>query len=189
MRDRLRAALAPGQEDTFFPNGSHLERNHISFTLQRTPKADTPHQVPGQTPKGQVVPRATGTGGIFFLPDNPQETKMWYGKHLGLAIGDDGAAFKSRDLEPPDKINPLQWSPFDKNTDYFHPSEKGFMSNYRVQGIEKLVDNLRESRITILDDIQTYDYGKFMHIMDPEGRKIELWEPVDNTSGQETETH
>jgi predicted enzyme related to lactoylglutathione lyase len=67
-----------------------------------------------------------------------------------------------------------------RGSDYFAPSKKEFMINYRVQHIEALVENLRNSGVTILDQIETYDYGKFVHIMDDEGNKIELWEPVDS---------
>lgn len=74
----------------------------------------------------------------------------------------------------------MQWSPFAENTDYFAPSGKEFMINYRVQNIEGLVKKLRENGVTILDEIETYEYGKFVHIMDPEGNKIELWEPIDS---------
>ena len=78
-----------------------------------------------------------------------------------------------------DEINYLSWSPFDENTEYFNPSQKQFMINYRVQNIEGLVAQLRENGVTIVDDIETFDYGKFVHIMDHEGNKIELWEPID----------
>ena len=86
--------------------------------------------------------------------------------------------FKSRDIDNPEEINYLQWSPFDKDTDYFDPSKKEFMINYRVQNIENLVKGLRKKGITIIDEITEYgEIGKFVHILDPEGNKIELWEP------------
>jgi predicted enzyme related to lactoylglutathione lyase len=132
--------------------------------------ADTPSSV-DQTPK------VTGIGGIFFFSDNPQETREWYAKHLGIETNEWGATFESRNAERPDEINSLQWSPFKKGSDYFAPSKKDFMINYRVQNIEGLVTKLKESGVTVLDDIATYDYGKFVHIMDAEGNKIELWEP------------
>lgn len=124
------------------------------------------------------TPKVIGIGGIFFFSDNPKETKDWYSKNLGLDVNDWGSTFESRDLENPDQVNSLQWSPFPKGDDYFSPSKKDFMINYRVQNIEGLVEQLKENGVTILDNIETYDYGKFVHIMDAEGNKIELWEAV-----------
>ena len=125
-------------------------------------------------------PKVTGIGGIFFRTANPKETTEWYGKHLGLATDDYGSAFEFRNANRPDEINYLRWSPFDKDTDYFDPSTKDFMINYRVQNIEGLVDQLKSQGVTVLDEIQEYDYGKFVHISDPFGNKIELWEPIDS---------
>jgi predicted enzyme related to lactoylglutathione lyase len=124
-----------------------------------------------------LTPKVTGVGGIFFFSDNPQETKDWYTKNLGLDTNDYGATFEFRNLHKPEEINSLQWSPFKKGSEYFAPSKKEFMINYHVQNIEGLVAQLKENGVTILDDIATYEYGKFVHIMDPEGNKIELWEP------------
>jgi predicted enzyme related to lactoylglutathione lyase len=103
----------------------------------------------------------------------------WYGANLGLALDDYGSAFEFRNANRPDEINYLRWSPFDQQTDYFDPSKKDFMINYRVQHIEALVEKLKENGVQVVDEITSYDYGKFVHIMDPEGNKIELWEPVD----------
>ncbi len=130
------------------------------------------------------TPKVTGIGGIFFRSKDPGKTREWYGKNLGLAINDYGSSFEFRNAIRPDEINYLQWSPFNEATDYFDPSKKEFMINYRVQNIEGLVKNLRESGVTIVDEISTYEYGKFVHIMDPEGNKIELWEPVDSVFTQ-----
>ena len=126
------------------------------------------------------TPRVTGIGGIFFRSKDPKATNEWYGKHLGLAIDDYGSPFEFRNANDPEEINYLRWAPFAENTEYFDPSEKQFMINYRVQHIEALVEKLRENGVTIVDSIVTFDYGKFVHIMDPEGNKIELWEPVDS---------
>jgi predicted enzyme related to lactoylglutathione lyase len=123
-------------------------------------------------------PKVTGIGGIFFFSDNPKEAKEWYAKNLGLEINAWGScSFESRDINKPEEINSLQWSPFKKGDDYFSPSKKEFMINYRVQNIEGLVVKLKENGVTVLDSIVAYDYGKFVHIMDAEGNKIELWEP------------
>lgn len=124
------------------------------------------------------TPKVTGIGGIFFFSDNLAETKEWYAKNLGLEINDWGSSsFESRDLNNPDKVNSLQWTPFKKGSEYFAPSQKEFMINYRVQNLDGLLTKLKENGVTILDDVATYDFGKFVHIMDAEGNKIELWEP------------
>lgn len=123
--------------------------------------------------------KVTGIGGIFFRSKNPKDTKEWYGKNLGLAINDYGSTFEFRNANRPQEINYLSWSVFDENSEYFNPSDKEFMINYRVQNIEVLVEQLKSNGVTIVDQIKEYEYGKFVHIMDPDGNKIELWEPVD----------
>ncbi|RZK48784.1 MAG: VOC family protein [Pedobacter sp.] len=125
-------------------------------------------------------PKVTGIGGIFFFSEDPEKTKSWYAQHLGLAVNEWGSTFESRNAQNPDQINYLQWSPFKQGSRYFEPSKKEFMINYRVQHIEALVDNLRAAGVQIVDEIETFDYGKFVHIMDPDGQKIELWEPIDH---------
>ena len=124
--------------------------------------------------------KVTGIGGIFFKTKDPEKMREWYGSHLGLVTTEYGSLFEFRLSDEPEKKGYLQWSPFSENTDYFLPSEKEFMINYRVENLEKLVDQLRESGVTILDEIETYEYGKFVHILDPENNKIELWEPIDS---------
>ena len=123
------------------------------------------------------TPKVTGVGGIFFFTEDPKKTRDWYAKNLGLEVNDWGSTFESRNIVNPEEINSLQWSPFKNGSEYFEPSKKEFMINYRVQHIEKLVENLKASNVTILDEIASYDYGKFVHIMDNDGNKIELWEP------------
>ncbi|KIO54067.1 VOC family protein [Flavobacterium hibernum] len=125
-----------------------------------------------------ITPKVTGIGGIFFFTDNPKDTREWYSKNLGFDVNDWGSTFESRNIQNPDEINALQWSPFKKGDEYFSPSKKDFMINYRVQNIEGLVNQLKENGVTVLDDITTYDYGKFVHILDAEDNKIELWEPT-----------
>ncbi|MCC9065180.1 VOC family protein [Flavobacterium piscisymbiosum] len=124
------------------------------------------------------TPKVTGIGGVFFFSENQKETREWYAKNLGFDVNEWGSTFESRDFNNPDKINAVQWSPFKKGDEYFSPSRKDFMINYTVQNIEGLVNQLKENGVTVLDEIATYDYGKFVHIMDAEGNKIELWEPI-----------
>ncbi|MEP7169378.1 MAG: VOC family protein [Bacteroidota bacterium] len=136
---------------------------------------------PANTPSANdTTPKVTGIGGIFFFSDNTKEIKDWYAKNLGFEINEWGTvSFEYRDVNKPEEIIPLQWSPFKKGSDYFAPSKKEFMINYRVQNIEGLVNKLKENGVTIVDEIENSDYGKFVHIMDAEGNKIELWEPIE----------
>ena len=129
--------------------------------------------------ENKTTPKVTGIGGIFFFSDNPKETREWYAKNLGMEVNDWGATFESRNVDKPDEINSLQWSPFKKGSEYFAPSAKEFMINYRVQNIEGLVEKLKENGVVIVDKIENSEYGKFVHIMDAEGNKIELWEAAE----------
>jgi predicted enzyme related to lactoylglutathione lyase len=141
---------------------------------------DQKNQTENSTSPVDTTPKVTGIGGIFFFSDNLQETKEWYTKNLGLEINDWGSSsFEFRNVNKPEEIGSLQWTPFKKGSEYFAPSKKEFMINYRVQNIEGLVNKLKENGVTILDSIVSYDFGKFIHIMDAEGNKIELWEPKD----------
>jgi predicted enzyme related to lactoylglutathione lyase len=141
---------------------------------------DKKKQTENQPVQTDTTPKVTGIGGIFFFSEDPGKSKEWYAKNLGLDVNDWGSSFEFRNANRPDEINYLQWSPFKQGSEYFAPSKKDFMINYRVQNIEGLVNKLKENGVTIVDTIETYDYGKFIHIMDAEGNKIELWEPVDS---------
>lgn len=123
--------------------------------------------------------KVTGIGGIFFKCQDPEKMKDWYNKNLGLVTNEYGSTFEFRQGADPDKRGYLAWSPFKQDTQYFEPSKKEFMINYRVEHIEALVEELRKAGVTICDSIETYEYGKFVHILDPENNKIELWEPKD----------
>ena len=138
------------------------------------------NQASETSPPQDNTPKVTGIGGIFFFSENPEKTKEWYAENLGLEVNQWGSSFEFRNANLPDEINYLQWSPFKQGSEYFAPSKKEFMINYRVQNIEGLVNKLKNNGVTILDSIESYDYGKFVHIMDAEGNKIELWEPIDS---------
>ncbi len=124
-----------------------------------------------------LTPKVTGVGGIFFFSNDLSAMREWYEKNLGIVSSEYGTSFESRNMDNPEEVNTLQWCLFKQGSEYFAPSKKEFMINYRVQNIEGMVNKLKENGVTILDDIVTYDYGKFVHIMDAEGNKIELWEP------------
>jgi predicted enzyme related to lactoylglutathione lyase len=122
--------------------------------------------------------KVTGIGGIFFKSANPGLIKEWYSKNLGIKTDAYGSTFEW--MQPGGVQKGFtQCSPFDEATKYFQPSSKEFMINYRVENIEKLVKELKRDGITVLDEIETFEYGKFVHLLDPENNKIELWEPVD----------
>jgi predicted enzyme related to lactoylglutathione lyase len=121
--------------------------------------------------------KVTGIGGIFFKCKDPIKMNEWYKTHLGLETNQYGANFEWRQSEDPTKKGSTQWSPFAETTKYFEPSTKDFMINYRVENLEALVEQLKNEGVTIVDKIETFDYGKFVHIIDVEGNKIELWEP------------
>jgi predicted enzyme related to lactoylglutathione lyase len=123
--------------------------------------------------------KVTGIGGIFFKCKDPEKVKEWYSRHLGLNMDQYGTSFEWRQGDDPTKYGFTQWSAFSDSTNYFDPSTRDFMINYRVGDLDKLVGELRRDGVTILDSIESYDYGKFVHILDIEGNKIELWEPVD----------
>jgi predicted enzyme related to lactoylglutathione lyase len=122
--------------------------------------------------------KVTGIGGVFFKCKDPNKVREWYKTHLGIEAGQYGASFEWRQAGDPDKKGSTQWNPFPDNTKYFEPSNKEFMINYRVENLEALVEQLKAEGVTIVDGIETYDFGKFAHIVDVEGNKIELWEPA-----------
>ncbi len=123
--------------------------------------------------------KVTGIGGIFFKSKDPAKMKEWYKTHLGLDTDQWGTNFEWRISNDSTKKGFTQWSPFSASTTYFEPSSKDFMINYRVGDLENLVEQLKESGVAILDTIEVFEYGKFVHILDLEGNKVELWEPND----------
>lgn len=123
--------------------------------------------------------KVTGIGGVFFKCKDPKSINEWYKTHLGFETSPYGTSFEWRQLDDSTKKGLTQWNPFPENTNYFDPSTKEFMINYRVDNLEALVEELRKENVTIVDKIETFDYGKFVHILDIEGNKIELWEPTD----------
>lgn len=123
--------------------------------------------------------KVTGIGGVFFKCKDPEALKDWYKTHLGLNTDQWGTTFEWRQEDDPNQKGYTQWSPFSDKTKYFDPSTKDFMINYRVENIEALVEQLKNEGVEVLGPIETYEYGKFVHLVDLEGNKIELWEPVD----------
>ena len=135
--------------------------------------------ITSQTKTTIKMKKVTGIGGIFFKSKDPKAINEWYKTHLGFETSPYGTSFEWRQIDDSTKKGLTQWNPFEENTKYFEPSTKDFMINYRVDNLEALVEELKKENVTILDKIETYDYGKFVHILDIEGNKIELWEPID----------
>lgn len=121
--------------------------------------------------------RATGIGGLFFKAENPDQLKNWYRNHLGFDTDEYGCTFWWNDNNHQNAST--HWSPFKKDTTYFEPCKKDFMFNYRVENLKLLLENLKEEGVIIVGKIEETEYGNFGWILDLEGNKIELWEPVD----------
>ena len=133
-----------------------------------------------QQPKQQAtIKKVTGIGGIFFKCKDTKKMKEWYKTNLGLNTNQYGVVFEWYQGADSTKKGFSQWSVFKETTKYFEPSTKDFMINYRVENIEVLIEELKKNHVTIVDTIQYYNYGKFVHVLDPEGNNIELWEPND----------
>ena len=124
--------------------------------------------------------KVTGLGGIFFKCKDPQKMMEWYSKNLGINTDEYGTSFVWNRADKTNSKGYTAWSPFREDTDYIEPSRKDFMINYRVDHLEALLQELSKEGIEQVGEIQIFEYGKFAHIMDPEGNKIELWEPNDS---------
>src|ERR1017187_2877126 len=114
--------------------------------------------------------RVTGIGGIFFKSPNPGVLKDWYSRHLGLKMNENGHLFEWKTLDSKPAIT--QWSVFGKESKYFEPSTSSFMLNYQVVDLEALIPVLKSEGVTVVDKMETYSYGNFVHIMDPDGNKV-----------------
>lgn len=135
--------------------------------------------ISNQNNKVITMKKVTGIGGVFFKCKDPKKMTEWYAKNLGLTTNPYGATFEWYEGFDSTKKAQTQWTPFSETTKYFEPSTKDFMINYRVENLEALVEELKKNSVTIVDTIESYDYGKFVHILDAEGNKVQLWEPKD----------
>lgn len=123
--------------------------------------------------------RVTGIGGIFFKAKDPEQLKAWYRTHLGIESESWGAVFHWRD-DPRSADASTAWSVFTEETKYFEPGQKPFMINYRVADLHSLLDQLRAEGVEVDPKVDESEFGKFGWVMDPEGNRIELWEPPAN---------
>jgi predicted enzyme related to lactoylglutathione lyase len=163
--------LQSSRDDTYFGSMKHalliIAAAVIAFAAGRA-----------TAPKEGDIPRATGIGGIFFKSKDPAALRAWYQHHLRMPMNEYGAMFEFGDGDA-DGRGYLQWSPFSKRTKYFAPSTQDFMINYRVVHIEDLVRRMKADGVQFTDSIERYEYGAFIHAMDPDSNKIELWDPTD----------
>jgi predicted enzyme related to lactoylglutathione lyase len=121
--------------------------------------------------------KVTAIGGVFFKCAKPKEMNEWYAQNLGLPTSEYGATFEWREAADESKTGSTTWCTFAQDSKAFNPSDKPFMINYRVDNLEALLVELKSNNVTIVDEIAEYDFGKFVHVLDPEGNIIELWEP------------
>lgn len=129
--------------------------------------------------------RVTALGGIFMKSSDPAATRAWYNEHLGFNAEQYGATFEWRHVADSGKKGTSVWNPFPADTKYFAPSGREFMINLQVENLEWLLGQLKAEGIEQIGEMQAYEYGKFAHIVDPDGTKIELWEPSEEGFGDE----
>ncbi len=122
--------------------------------------------------------RVTGIGGVFFKSPDPKRLGDWYRTHLGIDVGDwGGCAFAWAGPDNPSGTGTTVWSPFKAESDYFSPSSASFMINYRVEDLHAVLAALRAEGCQVDDKVEESEYGKFGWVIDPDGNKLELWQP------------
>ncbi len=130
--------------------------------------------------------RVKSLGGIFLKSKDTNKLKEWYSTHLGINTDSYGANFSWH--KPDGTKGYTVWSLFKEDTRYFEPGEQEYMINYRVENLEELLATLKSEGVQVIGEMEVQDYGKFGWIMDPEGKKIELWEPNDSEFGNMLES-
>ena len=122
--------------------------------------------------------RVTGIGGVFFKSKDPELLRAWYQKHLGIDIESwGGHAFRWRDDDNPTGDGTTAWSIFDAGTGYFEPGKSAFMINYRVENLDALLPLLRSEGCQVEDKVEDSEFGRFGWVIDPDGNRVELWQP------------
>lgn len=123
--------------------------------------------------------RVTGIGGVFFKAKDPEKLAAWYKQHLGLEFDSEtSAVFSCPETKEEQKIAQTVWTAFPADTEYFNPSSAPFMINYRVENLDSLLKLLKSEGVEVDEHTEEFEYGRFGWIMDPEGNRIELWEPA-----------
>jgi catechol 2,3-dioxygenase-like lactoylglutathione lyase family enzyme len=135
-------------------------------------------ELDGSTPTAEEkqLERVNGIGGVFFKARDPKKMAAWYRDHLGIQSKGGYADFVWREKDNPDRIGHTAWALFPTNTSYFGSSAAPMMINYRVANLEQMLAQLRRKGVEV-EKVQDQDYGRFAWITDPEGNRIELWEP------------
>ncbi|MBN1633586.1 MAG: VOC family protein [Ignavibacteria bacterium] len=123
--------------------------------------------------------KVKGIGGIFFRTKNPGRTRKWYRDNLGIESENYGYCFQWREKDNMDKEQYTVWTPFPNSTKYFSPSRREFMINFIVDNLFETLYELKEKGVEVLPEIEQSEFGKFGWIIDPDGVKIELWEPLE----------
>ena len=125
--------------------------------------------------------RVTGIGGVFFKAHDAHKLAVWYREHLGITFEGDGSnayhSFEWLEKENPSKTGSTAWAIFPETSKYFGPGTQQLMINYRVANLERLLAELKSEGVQVEDKIEDAPYGRFGHAMDPEGNRIEFWEP------------
>ncbi len=129
--------------------------------------------------------RVVGIGGVFIKSKNPEALKAWYKTHLGMDIQDwGGVMFQWSTPENPNPDGATVWSVFDASSTYFNPSKASFMINYRVENLHAVLKALRAEGCEVDEKTEESEFGKFGWVMDPDGNRVELWEPPQGTIGE-----
>jgi len=124
--------------------------------------------------------RVTGIGGVFFKARNPKRLAEWYRKHLGMPVKGNTTVFAWRGCADPEHKGHTVWALFPEKTDYFGRKKQQVMLNYRVKDLRRTLEELRKEGVMVEGKVEEFSYGKFGWIFDPEGNRIELWEPPRN---------
>ena len=124
----------------------------------------------------------TGIGGVFFRTDDPESTRTWYREHLGIEGEGPGVSYYWREQDNPERVGFTVWSVFPEDTEYFGESSQDFMVNYRVRDLDLLLERLENAGIEQVKELEEYSYGRFAWVEDVDGNRIELWEPVYESS-------
>lgn len=122
--------------------------------------------------------RVIGIGGVFIKSENPDALRSWYHRHLGMKFEEWGGVIFHSDVEKkPTQTLSTVWSVFEASSEYFAPSSASFMINYRVRNLESLLTALRQEGCDVDERVEESELGKFGWVMDPDGNRVELWEP------------
>lgn len=120
--------------------------------------------------------KVIGLGGVFIKFKDADKMRVWYSEVLGMNTNDYGVLFK---FNSSTRTGYMQLGTFPASSDYFGEPSQQVMLNFRIDNMDDMIEHLKKHNVKVLDEVETYDYGKFLHISDPEGNRIELWEPFD----------